>query len=90
MQEPTTPLPPLAEQWRIVARIEGLAAKIAEAHSLRHQAVEEAEAFFRSAASTTLGALSTDGTLSDVLLEKPSNGWSALLRGGRWALEQRL
>lgn len=38
------PLPPLAEQRRIVARIEALAAEIAEAKRLRQEAVEEAEA----------------------------------------------
>jgi type I restriction enzyme S subunit len=38
----------LAEQRRIVARIEALAAKIAEARSLRQQAAEEAEALLRS------------------------------------------
>jgi len=38
------PLPPLAEQRRVVARIEELAAKIHEARTLRHQAAEEAEA----------------------------------------------
>lgn len=37
------PLPPLPEQRRIVARIEELATKIAEARSLRQQAVKEAE-----------------------------------------------
>lgn len=42
------PLPPLAEQRRIVARIEALAAKIAEARSLRQQAAEEAEAIVLS------------------------------------------
>jgi type I restriction enzyme, S subunit len=38
------PLPPLAEQRRIVAWIEALATKIAEARSLRQQAADEAEA----------------------------------------------
>jgi type I restriction enzyme S subunit len=44
------PLPPLAEQGRIVARIEALAGKIEEARSLRRQAAEEAKAL--SAASS--------------------------------------
>jgi type I restriction enzyme S subunit len=38
------PLPSLAEQRRVVARIEELAAQIHEARTLRHQATEEAEA----------------------------------------------
>jgi type I restriction enzyme S subunit len=42
------PLPSLAEQRRIMARIEALAAQIAEARSLRDQAAEEAEALCRS------------------------------------------
>ncbi len=45
------PLPPLAEQRRIVARIEELAAKIAEAKGLREQAAEEANALAGSSAS---------------------------------------
>ncbi len=40
----TIPLPPLAEQRRVVARIKELAAQIHEARTLRHQAAEEAEA----------------------------------------------
>ncbi|OGP59322.1 MAG: hypothetical protein A2V67_15810 [Deltaproteobacteria bacterium RBG_13_61_14] len=46
------PLPPLAEQRRIVARIEALAAKINEANKLREQAAEEAEAMLSSSIST--------------------------------------
>jgi len=38
------PLPPLAEQRRVVARIEELATQIHEARTLRHQAAEEAGA----------------------------------------------
>lgn len=43
------PLPPLNEQRRIVARIEGLAAKVEEARGLRKASNDEAEAFTRSA-----------------------------------------
>ena len=39
------PLPSLPEQRRIVARIEELAGKIEQAHSLRRQAAEAADAF---------------------------------------------
>jgi type I restriction enzyme, S subunit len=48
------PLPPLAEQRRVVARIEELAAEIHEARTLRHQATEEAEALLGSACSALL------------------------------------
>lgn len=42
------PLPPLDEQQQIVAKIEQLAAKIAEAHDLRHRTAESADALFSS------------------------------------------
>jgi len=42
------PLPPLAEQRRIVARIEALATRIAEARGLRRQVRGETEAFWTS------------------------------------------
>jgi type I restriction enzyme, S subunit len=48
ISEVLVPLPPLAEQRRVVARIEELAAQIHEARALRHQAEEEAEAIIAS------------------------------------------
>ena len=50
------PLPPLAEQQRIVARIEELAAQIHEARTLRQQAAEEVEALCRSLITHDKGA----------------------------------
>jgi type I restriction enzyme S subunit len=54
------PLPPLAEQRRVVARIEELAAQIAEARTLRQQAVDEAEAL---GASETNARFTGEGML---------------------------
>lgn len=48
------PLPPLAEQRRIVARIEELAAQIHEAQSIRQQAAQEAEALLKASLSFCL------------------------------------
>jgi type I restriction enzyme, S subunit len=48
------PLPPLPEQRWIVARIEELAAKIAEARSLRYQALDEAAALLTASRRVTI------------------------------------
>lgn len=70
----TIPLPPLAEQQRIVARIEELAAKIAESGGLRQQAAEGTEELSRVGSGLafrgewqavyleTICSLITDGT----------------------------
>jgi len=60
------PLPPIAEQRRIVARIEELAAKIDEARNLRRQSVQEADALARSA---THQILRSSGEYREVPLE---------------------
>jgi len=73
----TIPLPPLEDQCRILARIEELAARIEEARGLRLAAVEEVEALFVSLITQRLQELPINGSLSEVLLGKPRNGWSA-------------
>jgi type I restriction enzyme S subunit len=66
------PLPPLQEQWRIVARIEELAAQIHEARTLRQETVDEAEALVASKISNIFkngGSKSwTIGRLADYVI----------------------
>jgi type I restriction enzyme S subunit len=69
-------LPPLAEQRRVVAQIEELAAQIHEARTLRHQAAEEAEALTQSLLNAIATEVKADGHLRDILRSKPRNGWS--------------
>lgn len=57
------PLPPLTEQRRIVARIEALAARVAEAQSLRRQASEAASSLFFSGLEVVY---------QDLLVKQPS------------------
>ena len=67
------PLPPLAEQRRVVARIEELAAQIHEARTLRHQAAEEAEALVGAKASEMFRAATKNGSTpleSEAALER--------------------
>jgi type I restriction enzyme S subunit len=69
------PLPPLAEQRRVVARIEELAAQIHEARTLRHRATEETEALIPRATTSRLDDVGwATSTLGEVLAEKPRNG----------------
>jgi type I restriction enzyme S subunit len=58
------PLPPLAEQRRVVARIEELAAQIQNARTLRQQAAEEAEALVTGRSAELFRESSGDGTQS--------------------------
>src|SRR5207245_1232770 len=69
------PLPPLAEQRRVVARIEEMAAQIHEALTLRHQAAEEAEALIPRATTSLLDDAGWSASpLGEILAEKPRNG----------------
>ena len=54
------PLPPLAEQQRIVARIEELAAQIEEAKALRKQAADEAKVLVASCLTDIFRRLNSD------------------------------
>jgi type I restriction enzyme S subunit len=49
------PLPPLTEQRRIVERIEALAARVAEAQSLRREASDEVKSFMQAALREVYG-----------------------------------
>jgi len=71
------PLPPLAEQQRVVAQIEELAAKIHEVCRLRQQAAGEAEGLLRSALRRLIQNARPTGVLGSVLTAPPRNGWSA-------------
>lgn len=77
----TLPLPPLAEQRRLVERIDALAAKIEEAKRLRTAAHKETIALLNAAITSVVGNLSMNGRLGDVLIKKPRNGWSARCDG---------
>ncbi|MCP4164578.1 MAG: hypothetical protein GY759_01645 [Chloroflexi bacterium] len=64
------PLPPLAEQQRIVARIDALAARIEEAKGLRAEAMAEVEAVMGAASSQAIhSAESETVALEDICIE---------------------
>lgn len=71
------PLPPLAEQQRIVARIEELAALIGEARALRQRAAEEAALLVSRATAMLLDDAGWEAQrLGELLVESPRNGLS--------------
>ncbi|HET7625663.1 MAG TPA: restriction endonuclease subunit S, partial [Verrucomicrobiae bacterium] len=78
------PLPPLAEQRRVVARIEELAAQIHETRTLRHQAAEEAEALLESSVGSRFSSLPKHSTRKlETLATKIGSGSTPA--GGRTA-----
>jgi type I restriction enzyme, S subunit len=69
IDEIKVPLPPVPEQWRIVARIEELAAKIQEARTLRERGAEEGDILLHSGVEAVFQKLRDKfgtETLSDV------------------------
>ena len=71
------PLPPLAEQRRVVARIEELSAQIHEARTLRQQAAAEAALLVNRATSMLLDDAGwKTQRLGELLIESPRNGLS--------------
>lgn len=73
----TIPLPPLARQKVIAAKLEHFSSKIGQVQVLQGQSLAECRALKRA----TLRELSENvgqlGVLSRILLSKPRNGWSA-------------
>lgn len=90
--EVKVPLPPLDEQRRIVARIEGLGTKIKEARRIRQQAVEEVEALLASARNHVFGSdVQPDWIPLSSYVSHIENGKSPATEGrpasaGEWAV----
>lgn len=72
------PLPPLAEQWRVVGRIEELAAQIHEGRTLRLRATKEAEMLWVRGASAIFDRAAEGGSTTDL----PLGGLVAIRGGG--------
>jgi type I restriction enzyme, S subunit len=69
------PLPPLAEQRRVVRQIEELAVQIGDAQTLRRKADAEAEALIPRVTTSLLDDAGwTTSPLGKILAEKPRNG----------------
>ena len=73
------PLPPLAEQRRVVARIEELAAQIHEARTLRHQAAEETEQFKPKVAADVFDAVRAEKkALGEIVTKRTGAAYRAV------------
>jgi type I restriction enzyme S subunit len=70
-------LPPVPDQRRIVARIEELADKIGDAKQLQAESGMFAAALFQSELDRIMNFPGALGSLGQVLLQPPRNGWSA-------------
>jgi type I restriction enzyme S subunit len=69
------PLPPLAEQWRVVARVDELASKIEEARGLRKDSAQKVTTLMKLAVSEMLNEEKWEiYRLEKILAEPPRNG----------------
>ena len=71
------PLPTLAEQQRLLIKLQALYERLGEASALRINASENARAIIKSALRHLAQRVEPLGTLGDVLQTAPRNGWSA-------------
>jgi type I restriction enzyme S subunit len=70
------PIPTLAEQNRIVDRINEIATRIVEAKQISNFTQDDIACLLGAMISDALSCLKFDKCFRDVLLEKPKNGWS--------------
>ena len=76
------PLPPsIADQRRIAAKLDAVADRVAEAKRHRAAVERETRALLTAAISQVIEALGPTGTLKDVLMSRPRNGWSVKCDG---------
>lgn len=73
----SVPLPSLAEQRRIVARVDAVAGRIADARRLRAEATEERTAILHAVSRRLIGSEPGDGWQPlSTFVERIENGWS--------------
>jgi type I restriction enzyme S subunit len=77
----TIPLPPLAEQRRIVAKIDELAAKIAEARGLRCQSYAHLQALGRSSLELAISSDAPTNRLGDLIAPGSTLSYGVLVPG---------